>query len=125
VLRAEEHPVDLGQLYGAPKLGGEPTVLLKKIENEPPESIDHPIVRKKFRFTIDVEATLASGSQGGVLSPSPEDVPHTKALMERLLAQPELVDRLLPCRAVERSQGELAGRWRLSTGGAEPLFPTM
>jgi len=58
-------------------------------------------VRKKFRVTIDVEATLASGPQGGMLPPSPEDVCHTEALTERLLAQPELVDRLLRCRAVE------------------------
>jgi hypothetical protein len=70
-------------------------------ENELPESIDYPVVRKKFRVTIDVKATLDSGAQGGVLPTSPEDVLHTKALMERLLAQPELVERLLGCRAVE------------------------
>ncbi len=69
-------------------------------ENELPESIDFLVVRKKFRITIEVEATLASGPQGGVLPPSVEDVSHTKALVERLLAQPELVDRLLCCRAV-------------------------
>ena len=72
-----------------------------KLENEPPESIDYPVVRKKFRITIDVEAILDAGPQGGVLPPSPEDVLHTKALTERLLAQPELVDRLLRFRAVE------------------------
>jgi hypothetical protein len=60
-----------------------------------------PIVSKKFRITIDVEATLASRPQGGMLPPSPEGVCHTEALTERLLAQPELVDRLLYCRAVE------------------------
>ena len=75
-----------------------------KLENEPPESIDYPVVRKKFRVTIDVEATLAAGSQGGVLPPSPEDVSYSKGLMERLLAQPELVDRLLRCRAVEAAR---------------------
>jgi hypothetical protein len=36
-----------------------------------------------------------------MLPPSPEGVCHTEALTERLLAQPELVDRLLRCRAVE------------------------
>ena len=71
-----------------------------KLENEPPESIDYPVVRKKFRITIDVEAILAAGPQG-VLPPSREDVLHTKALTEQLLAQPELVDRHLRCRAVE------------------------
>lgn len=75
-----------------------------KRENEPSISIDYPVVRKKFRVTIDVEATLASGPQGGVLPPSPEYVSHTKALMERLPAQPELVDRLLRCRAVEAAR---------------------
>jgi hypothetical protein len=75
-----------------------------KLENEPPVSIDHPIVRKMFRVTIDVEATLASGSQGGVPYSSPEDVSHSKALIERLLAQPELVDQLLCCRAVEAAR---------------------
>ncbi len=75
-----------------------------KLENEPPESIDYPLVRKKFRVTIDVEATLAAGPQGGVLPPSLENVSHTKALIERLLAQPELVDRLLRCRAVEAAR---------------------
>jgi|SRR5215208_5732936 len=73
-------------------------------ENEAPESIDYPVVRKTFRATIDVEATLASGTQGGVPLPSPEHVSHTKALVERLLAQPELVDRLLRCRAVEAAR---------------------
>ncbi len=72
-----------------------------KLENEPSEFVETPIVRKKFRVTIDVEATLASGTQGGMLPPSPEDMSHTEALTERLLAQPELVDRLLRCRAVE------------------------
>ena len=72
-----------------------------KLENEPSKSVDQPVVRKKFRVTIDVEATLASGPQEGMLPYSPEDVSHTKALTERLLAQPDLVDRLLRCRAVE------------------------
>ncbi len=77
---------------------------LKKLEHEPSESIDYPFVRKKFRVTIDVEATLAAGPQGGVLPTSSEDVSHTKALMELLLAQPELVDRLLRCRAVQAAR---------------------
>jgi hypothetical protein len=72
-----------------------------KLENEPSEFVETPVVRKKFRVTIDVEATLASGPQGETLPPSPEGVCHTEALTERLLAQPELVDRLLRCRAVE------------------------
>jgi hypothetical protein len=78
------------------------TSLMRK--NEPPESIDYPVVPKKFRVTIDVEATLASGPQGGVLTPSLEDASYTKVLVERLLAQPELVDRLLRCRAVEATR---------------------
>jgi hypothetical protein len=72
-----------------------------KLENELSEFVETPVVRKKFRVTIDVEATLASGPQGETLPPSPEEVFHTEALAERLLAQPELVDRLLRCRAVE------------------------
>jgi hypothetical protein len=72
-----------------------------KLENGPSELVETPVVRKKFRVTIDVEATLASGPQGGMLPPSPEDMAHTEALTERLLAQPEVVDRLLRCRAVE------------------------
>ena len=75
-----------------------------KLENEPSESVEASIVRKKFRVTIDVEATLVSGPQGGMLPPSPEKVFHTEALTERLLAQPELVDRLLRCRAVEAAR---------------------
>ena len=70
-------------------------------EREVKELAETPIVSKKFRVTIDVEATLASRPRGGMLLPSPEDVCHTGALAERLLAQPELVDRLLRCRAVE------------------------
>jgi hypothetical protein len=72
-----------------------------KLDNGPSELAETPIVSKKFRVTIDVEATLASRPQGGMLPPSPEGVCHTEALTERLLAQPELVDRLLLCRAVE------------------------
>ena len=75
-----------------------------ELENELAELIDYPVVRKKFRVTIEVEATLAPEFQGGVLSPSAEEVSHTKALMERLLAQPELVERLLRCRAVEAAR---------------------
>lgn len=72
-----------------------------RLENEPSEFVETPVVRKKFRVTIDVEATFASGQQEQTLPPSPEDMSHTEALTERLLAQPELVDRLLRCRAVE------------------------
>ena len=72
-----------------------------EVEKELPESIEYPIVRKKFRVTIDVEATLAAGPRGGELSPAPESVPHTRALMELLQAQPELVDGLLRSRAVD------------------------
>jgi hypothetical protein len=72
-----------------------------KLDSGPSELVETPIVRKKFRVTIDVEATLASGTQGIMLPPSPEGVCHTEALTERLLAQPELVDQLLRCRAVE------------------------
>ena len=75
-----------------------------KLENELPTSIDYRVGRKKFRVTIDVEATLDSGAQGRVLPTSPEGVLHTRALMERLLAQPELVERLLRCRAVEAAR---------------------
>ena len=77
---------------------------LLKLESEPPVSIDYPVVRKKFRVTIDVEATLVAGPPSGELPPAPESVPHTRALMERLLAQPVLVDRLLRCRAVEAAR---------------------
>lgn len=72
-----------------------------KLDNGPSELAETPIVSKKFRVTIDVEATLVAEPQGGVLPSSPEASSHTEALMERLLAQPELVDRLLCCRAVE------------------------
>ena len=70
-------------------------------EKDPSESIEYPIVRKRFRVTIDVEATLAAGPRGGELPPAPERVPHTRALMELLRAQPELVNGLLRSRAVE------------------------
>ena len=72
-----------------------------KLDNGSSELVETPVVRKKFRVTIDVEATLASGTRGETLPSSPEGVCHTEALTERLLAKPELVDRLLRCRAVE------------------------
>ena len=31
-----------------------------KLENEPSKFVETPVVRKKFRVTIDVEATLSS-----------------------------------------------------------------
>jgi hypothetical protein len=49
-----------------------------KLENGPSELVETPIVRKKFRVTIDVESTLASGPQGGMLPPTPEGVCHTE-----------------------------------------------
>ena len=64
-------------------------------------NIEYPVVRKKFRVTIDVEATLTGGPRGGEFPPAPENVPYTRALMERLEVQPELVDRLLRYRAVD------------------------
>lgn len=75
-----------------------------RLENEPPVSTDYPVVRKTFRVAIDVEATLAAEPPSGELPPAPESVPYTRALMERLLAQPELVERLLRCRAVEATR---------------------
>ena len=71
---------------------------------ESPESIEYPIVRKKFRVTIDVEGTLAAGPRGRELPPAPESVPHTRALMELLQAQPEIMDGLLRSRAVDAVQ---------------------
>jgi hypothetical protein len=76
-------------------------------KKEPPTSIEYPVVRKKFRVTIDVEATLTGGPRGGELPPAPENVPHTRALMERLQAQPELVDRILRYRAVDAAKQAL------------------
>jgi hypothetical protein len=76
-------------------------------EKEPPTSIEYPVVRKKFRITIDVEATLTGGPRGGALPPAPENVPHTRALMERLQAQPELVDRILRYRALDAAKQAL------------------
>jgi hypothetical protein len=73
-------------------------------EKEPSTSIEYPVVRKKFRVTIDVEATLTGGPRGGALPPAPENVPYTRALMEQLLVQPELVERLLRCRAAEAAR---------------------
>ena len=40
-----------------------------KLENEPSKFVETPVVRKKFRVTIDVGATLASGPHGGMLPP--------------------------------------------------------
>jgi len=40
-----------------------------KLENEPSKFVESPVVRKKFRVTIDVGATLASGPHGGMLPP--------------------------------------------------------
>jgi hypothetical protein len=101
-----------------------------RLENEPAESGEDPVVSKKFRITIDVVATLASGPQGGVQPRSPEDVSHTKELTERLLARPGTLDRLLRRRAVEATWQ--AGRRILEAeyglGGAtedellEPIF---
>jgi hypothetical protein len=71
-----------------------------KLENELSVSIDYPVVRKRFRVTIDVEATLGADSRRA-LPTAPQDVPQIRALMELLLAQPEIVDRLLRCRTVE------------------------
>src|SRR5918998_683099 len=70
-------------------------------EKDSSESIEYPIVRKKFRVSIDVEATLAAGPRGGELPPAPESVPHTRALMKLLQAQPEIVDGLLRSRVVD------------------------
>jgi hypothetical protein len=71
-------------------------------ENEPSKSVDSIVVRKKFRVTMDVEATLAAEPLGGTLAP--EDVLRARALMERLMARPEVVDRLLRCRALEAAR---------------------
>jgi hypothetical protein len=91
---------------------------LLKLENEPPVSIDYPVVRKKFRVTIDVEATLVAGPRSGELPPALESVPHTRAVMERLLAHPDLVDRLLRCQAVEaaRQAGKALDGGRVRVG---------
>ena len=38
-------------------------------EMESPTTIEYPVVRKKFRVTIDLEATLTAGPCGGELPP--------------------------------------------------------
>ena len=40
-----------------------------KLENGPSKLVETPVVCKKFRVTIDVQATLASGTPGGMLPP--------------------------------------------------------
>jgi hypothetical protein len=91
-------------------------------EKGPPPSIEYPVVRKKFRLTIDVEATLTGGPRSGELPPAPENVPHTRALMERLQAQPELVDRLLRYRAVDavKQAGKALEVEHREAGASEP-----
>jgi hypothetical protein len=89
---------------GSPNLVAENNSAGVERQKEPTTSIEYPVVRKKFRVTIDVEATLAAGPRGGALPPAPENVPYTRALMERLQAQPELVDRLLRSRAVDAAK---------------------
>jgi hypothetical protein len=78
-------------------------------------------VRKKFRVTLDVEATLAAGPRGGELPPAPEIVPHTRALMELLKGRPELVDGLLRSRAVDaiKQAGKALEVERRQSGASE------
>ena len=78
-------------------------------------------MRKKFRVTLDVEATLAAGPRGGELPPAPEIVPHTRALMELLKDRPELVDGLLRRRAVDaiKQAGKALEVERRQSGASE------
>ena len=113
-------------------MGEQPNALAAGVEEEmePPASIEYPVVRKKFRVTIDVEAALAAGPRGGEPPPAPENVPYTRALMERLLARPDLVDRLLRLRAVDATKqaGKALEVEYEGSGGAsedellEPIF---
>jgi hypothetical protein len=61
-----------------------------KLENEVAESTDYPVVRKKFRVTIDVEATLAAGPQGEVLPPLRRTSPTPKHLWSDCWPNPGL-----------------------------------
>ncbi len=58
-----------------------------------------PTIRRAYRISVDVAATLAGEPAAEVLD-SPGAIEHHQALVRRLLARPELVDRLLRSAAV-------------------------
>jgi hypothetical protein len=71
------------------------------VEREGESFPESGLARRRFRITIDVEAALAAELCGGAALHTPEDAAHARALGEQLLRRPELVDRLLRCRALE------------------------
>jgi hypothetical protein len=70
------------------------------LEQEGKSFPESALARRRFRITIDVEAALAAELRGGAALHTPENAAHTRALVEQLLRRPELVDRLLRCRAL-------------------------
>lgn len=58
-----------------------------------------PTVRRAYRISVDVAATLA-GEPAAELLDSPGAIEHHQALVRRLVARPEVVDCLLRSAAV-------------------------
>ncbi len=59
-----------------------------------------PIVRRRFRISVDVETTINAAPDG-----TPECVQSYQAFVQRLLAHPKLLDHLLRGAAVDALKG--------------------
>ena len=67
-----------------------------------PKPPTEPATRRTYRFTVDIEATLASGPGEGSAGLSwAEAVRHHGDLVGRLLDRPELLESLLRSSAIE------------------------
>ena len=67
-----------------------------------PKPPAEPATRRTYRFTVDIEATLASGPGEGSAGPSwAKAGRHHGDLLRRLLDRPELLENLLRSSAIE------------------------
>ena len=63
-------------------------------------SVSSPLIHRTFRITIDIETTV-NAEPDEPLDCSPEHVHYHQALVQRLLAHPQLLNHLLRCWTVE------------------------
>jgi hypothetical protein len=95
---------------GVPGSEEEPTTM-----TDPKPAVE-PATRRTYRFTIDVEATLASGPGEGWAGPSRAEAErHHGDLVGRLLDRPELLESLLRSSAIE-ALGRARERLRTDRG---------
>jgi hypothetical protein len=97
---------------------------MEAARKELPMSVHSPLIHRTFRITIDIETTI-NAEPDETMDSSPQHVHYHQALVQRLLAHPELLNHLLRCWTVDAlgpARKLLEAEYGWGPGADQPLL---